>query len=70
MSPVEQDKSLLEFYETVSKSLCGDMLRLIGGGGAVAIQNLYVRRHAERVRWRKLNDGVAFFGTGYFSNIC
>ena len=66
LSPAELDKSLLELYDTVSESPGGDMLRLIGGGGAVALQNLYMRRHAERERWRKLKDGVAFSALDIF----
>lgn len=59
LSPAELDKSLLELYDNVSESPGGDILRLIGGGGAVAMQNLYMRRHAERDQWRNLRDGIA-----------
>jgi len=48
LSPAELDSSLLELYEVVSDSPGGDLLRLIGGGGALALQNLYLRRQAER----------------------
>jgi hypothetical protein len=58
LSPAELDKSLLELYDTVSESPGGDILRLIGGGGMVAMQNLYMRRHAERERWRKIKEGA------------
>lgn len=59
LSPAELDKSLLELYDTVSESPGGDILRLIGGGGVIAMQNLYMRRRAEKDRWRKLKEGVA-----------
>ena len=60
LSPAELDKSLLELYDTVSESPGGDILRLIGGGGAIALQNLYMRRRSERERWRKMKEGAAF----------
>jgi hypothetical protein len=59
LSPAELDKSLLELYDNMSESPGGDILRLVGGGGFIAMQNLYMRRHAERDRWRKLREGVA-----------
>ena len=60
LSPAELDKSLLELYDTVSESPGGDILRLIGGGGAIALQNLYMRRRSERERWRKIKEGTTF----------
>jgi hypothetical protein len=60
LSPAELDKSLLELYDTVSESPGGDILRLIGGGGAIALQNLYMRRRSERERWRKIKEGATF----------
>jgi hypothetical protein len=66
LSPAELDKSLLELYDTMSESPGGDILRLIGGGGMVAMQNLYMRRHAERERWRKLKEGAAFSALDIF----
>ena len=60
LSPAELDKSLLELYDTVSESPGGDILRLIGGGGVVALQNLYMRRRSERERWRKIKEGATF----------
>ena len=66
LSPAELDKSLLELYDTMSESPGGDILRLIGGGGMVAMQNLYIRRHAERERWRKLKEGSAFSALDIF----
>ena len=59
LSPAELDKALLEFYDRASESPGGDLLRLIGGGGQVGLQNLYMRRHAERERWRKLKEDIA-----------
>jgi len=59
LSPAELDKALLEFYDRASEGAGGDLLRVIGGGGEVGLQNLYMRRRAERERWRKLKDGIA-----------
>jgi len=59
LSPAELDKALLEFYDRASESPGGDLLRVIGGGGEVGLQNWYLRRQAERERWRKLKEGVA-----------
>ena len=56
LSPAELDKQLLELYDTISESPGGDVLRILGGGGQIALQNLYLKRHAERERWRKLNN--------------
>lgn len=66
LSPAELDKSLLELYDTMSESPGGDILRLIGGGGMIAMQNLYMRRHAERERWRKLKGGSSFSALDIF----
>jgi hypothetical protein len=66
LSPAELDKSLLELYDTMSESPGGDILRLIGGGGMIAMQNLYMRRHVERERWRKLKEGSAFLALDIF----
>jgi len=59
LSPAELDKSLLELYDTLSESPGGDILRVIGGGGSIGLQNYYMRRRAERERWQKLRDGIA-----------
>lgn len=56
LSPAELDKQLLELYDTLSESPGGDVLRIMGGGGQIALQNLYLKRYAERERWRKLNN--------------
>ena len=58
LSPAELDKALLEFYDRASESPGGDLLRLIGGGGQVGLQNLYIRRQAERDRWEKMKQGI------------
>lgn len=52
LSPAELDSSLLELYEVMIDSPGGDLLRLIGGGGAIALQNLYLRRQIEKERRR------------------
>lgn len=56
LSPAELDKQLLELYDSISESAGGDVLRILGGGGQIALQNLYMKRHAERERWRKLKN--------------
>jgi len=56
LSPAELDKSLLELYDNVSASPGGDVLRVIGGGGPVALQNLYMRRQARKGRSRGGED--------------
>lgn len=70
LSPAELDKSLLEFYDNVSESPGGDILRVIGGGGSIGLQNLYMRRHAERERWRKMKEGGALdiFSSSFFDD--
>lgn len=59
LSPAELDNSLLELYDRASESPGGDLLRLIGGGGQVGLQNLYIRRQVERERWEKMKQGLA-----------
>lgn len=44
LSPAELDKKLLELYNNVADGPSGDVLRIIGGGNDVALQDLYVRR--------------------------
>lgn len=53
LSPAELDKSLLELHDRISESPSGDLLRLIGGGGAIGLQNLYMRRQAQKKLRRK-----------------
>jgi hypothetical protein len=51
LSPAELDKRLLELYKKVADGPSGDVLRIIGGGGGeVALQDLYIKRQAERQR--------------------
>jgi len=44
LSPAELDKKLLELYINVSDGPSGDVLRVIGGGNDVALQDLYVKK--------------------------
>jgi hypothetical protein len=53
LSPAELDKSLLEFYDKVSESPGGDVIRVIGGGGSIGLQNLYIKRQAQKERKRQ-----------------
>ena len=55
ISPAELDKQLLELYDSLGRGPGGDVLRLIGGGGQVGMQNLYMRRMAQK---RKKRTGV------------
>jgi len=48
LSPAELDKSLLELYDSISESPAGDIGRLIGGGGKVGMQNMYMRQQAQK----------------------
>jgi hypothetical protein len=48
LSPAELDKSLLELYESISKTPGGDLLRVIGGGGSIGLQNIYMKRQARK----------------------
>jgi hypothetical protein len=60
LSPAEMDKALLKLYDTISESPGGDILRVIAGGGPIGLQNLYMRRHVEKERWRRLREGRNF----------
>ena len=60
LSPAELDKSLLDFYDKMSASATGDVLRLIGGGGQIGLQNLYIRRQALKKRDRSGRDVFPF----------
>jgi hypothetical protein len=48
LSPAELDESLLELYDKISEIPSGDVLRLISGGGGIALQNLYMIRQAQK----------------------
>lgn len=52
LSPAELDKSLLELYNKISEGPSGDVLRVIGGGGPIGLQNLYIRRQSLKERQR------------------
>ena len=53
LSPAELDKRLLKFYTDVTKSPSGDALRVIGGGTNVGMQNLYMKKQAQKQRRRE-----------------
>ena len=50
LSPAELDKQLLEFYKSVVDGPSGDILRQIGGGSDVALQDLYIKKNSLRGR--------------------
>lgn len=52
ISPAELDKTLLDFYNQLTAGPGGDVLRMIGGGGQVGLQNLYMRRQAKKEKQR------------------
>jgi Glycosyl transferases group 1 len=52
LSPAELDKTLLELYDNVSAGATGDALRVIGGGGQVAFQTMYMRQQAKKQQQR------------------
>jgi hypothetical protein len=66
LSPAELDKRLLELYKKVAAGPSGDVLRVIGSGGGrqeVALQDLYIKRHAERQRAKnRRNEANLSFG--------
>lgn len=53
LSPAELDKQLLEFYDTITQGPRGDILRVIGGGNDVAMQDFYLKRLARRQSGKK-----------------
>lgn len=57
LSPAELDKSLLELYKRVTEGPSGDVFRVIGGGGPVGLQNMYMKRQASRKSRHKLEVG-------------
>jgi len=57
LSPAELDKKLLELYKNVSDGPSGDVLRVIGGGNDVALQDLYVKG-----KTRSSKNPQSFFG--------
>jgi hypothetical protein len=56
LSPAELDKQLLELYNRVTDGPGGDILRSIGGGQEVAMQNLYLRKRARREKVRNMTN--------------
>lgn len=58
LSPAELDKRLLEFYNTVSESPSGDVLRVIGGGNNVGRQNYYLKQQALKKKYNKESSQV------------
>jgi hypothetical protein len=48
LSPAELDQRLLYLYNNVTEGLAGDVLRIIGGGQEVALQDFYIKSRAAR----------------------
>lgn len=67
LSPAELDKSLLDLYDRISESPSGDVLRVIGGGGPIGLQKLYMKRQAAKTARRKLLNGGALDLLPYFA---
>jgi len=63
ISPAVLDKQLLELYNRVTSGPQGDVLRLIGGGGQVGLQNMYMRRVAQKQKKRtgSIPDPIPFY---------
>ncbi len=59
LSPAELDKKLLELYKNVADGPRGDVLRIIGGGNDVALQDFYVKRKRRESRLSPANGGDA-----------
>ena len=59
LSPAELDKQLLELYKSVADGPSGDVLRVIGGGNDVALQDLYIKRNKGRPKSSQLLLGPA-----------
>lgn len=57
LSPAELDKKLLELYKNVADGPRGDVLRVIGGGNDVALQDFYVKRKSLQSRLGPANSG-------------
>jgi len=53
LSPAELDKQLLDLYKNVADGPRGDVLRVIGGGNDVALQDRYVKRKKRRLKNRQ-----------------
>jgi hypothetical protein len=48
LSPAELDKQLLDLYNKFSQSQGSDVIRVLGGGTNVGMQNLYMKRQARK----------------------
>jgi hypothetical protein len=48
LSPAELDQRLLELYKSIAEGPTGDVLRIIGGGQEVALQDFYIKSRAAR----------------------
>jgi hypothetical protein len=48
LSPAELDQRLLKLYKSVAEGPTGDVLRIIGGGQEVALQDFYIKSRAAR----------------------
>jgi hypothetical protein len=59
LSPAELDKTLLELHDKISESPGGDVLRVMGGGGIIGLQNLYMKRKAAKENRKKLSYGLS-----------
>jgi len=59
LSPAELDKKLLELYKNVADGPRGDVLRIIGGGNDVALQDFYVKRKRRQSSLSPANGGDA-----------
>lgn len=57
LSPAELDKKLLELYKSVADGPRGDVLRIIGGGNDVALQDLYVKTKGRESRLDPVSGG-------------
>ena len=63
LSPAELDKRLLKLYKNIVDGPRGDVLRIIGGGQEVALQDLYIKTHALRDRAKDpKNQTILSFG--------
>jgi hypothetical protein len=60
LSPAELDKQLLDLYNKVSQSQGGDVIRVLGGGTNVGMQNLYMKRQARKQAQQISHEDVDF----------
>lgn len=62
LSPAELDKRLLELYKFIQTGPRGDVLRIIGGGQEVALQDFYIKTHTRREGSRSTLNQSSSFG--------